>query len=42
MADPAKYWPGGFPSHVQCHDERIANLAAFKEEVKGWQLFLEV
>ncbi|OBT62700.1 hypothetical protein VE03_07108 [Pseudogymnoascus sp. 23342-1-I1] len=39
MADPEKYWPGGIPSHVRCHDNPIEDN--FKEEVKGWQLFLE-
>ncbi|KAK9794212.1 putative HNH nuclease domain-containing protein [Seiridium cardinale] len=39
MADPAKYWPGGIPPHVQCHGEPLEDDLA--EEVKGWQLFLE-
>ncbi|KAK6070441.1 hypothetical protein SCUP234_09807 [Seiridium cupressi] len=39
MADPAKYWPGGIPVHVRCHDEPIEE--GLDEECKGWQLFLE-
>ena len=49
MADPEKYWPGGIPSHVRCHDHPVPDPDAsdeevtdFEEEVKGWQLFLEV
>ncbi|KFZ00825.1 hypothetical protein V500_00944 [Pseudogymnoascus sp. VKM F-4518 (FW-2643)] len=41
MADPEKYWPGGIPPHVRCHDNPVLGITAFKEEVKGWQLFLE-
>ncbi|KAK8054780.1 hypothetical protein PG993_000007 [Apiospora rasikravindrae] len=40
MSDPAKYWPGGIPSHVRCHPEPIG-WETLPEEVKGWQLFLE-
>ncbi|KAF7533982.1 hypothetical protein G7054_g6620 [Neopestalotiopsis clavispora] len=39
MTDPAKYWPGGIPAHVLCHDEPIEE--GLDEECKGWQLFLE-
>ncbi|KFY64244.1 hypothetical protein V496_03390 [Pseudogymnoascus sp. VKM F-4515 (FW-2607)] len=41
MADPERYWPGGIPSHVRCHDNPIDDFDTFKEEVKGWQLYLE-
>ncbi|KAH8647374.1 hypothetical protein BX600DRAFT_555578 [Xylariales sp. PMI_506] len=39
MTDPAKYWPGGIPAHILCHDEPIVEGLA--EECKGWQLLLE-
>jgi hypothetical protein len=42
MTDPEKCWPGGIPLHIRCHDNPVLGIDAFKEEVKGWQLFLEV
>ncbi|KAK8036386.1 hypothetical protein PG991_001523 [Apiospora marii] len=40
MTDPAKYWPGGIPSHIQCYPGPI-HFTQLPEEIKGWQLFLE-
>jgi hypothetical protein len=40
MAEPARYWPGGIPENVRFHPEPI--IGPLKEEIKGWQLFLEV
>ena len=36
-----KYWPGGIPAHIQTHPEPI-DLSVVEEEVRGWQLFVEV
>ncbi|KAL5344414.1 hypothetical protein ACLOAV_010674 [Pseudogymnoascus australis] len=39
MADIEKYWPGGIPSTVRCHDNPFDDFDL--EDLKGWQLFLE-
>ncbi|KAK9776745.1 hypothetical protein SCAR479_06483 [Seiridium cardinale] len=39
MVDSATYWPGGIPENVKFHPEPI--LGSIKEEIEGWQLFLE-
>ncbi|KAK8073279.1 hypothetical protein PG994_004178 [Apiospora phragmitis] len=39
MTDPGKCWPGGIPDHIRSHPEPIKEN--IKEEIKGWQLFLE-
>lgn len=42
MSDPAKYWPGGIPRHIRCHESPIDEPDAVKEEAKGWLLFIKV
>lgn len=39
-ANRAAYWPGGIPAYIRCHPEPIED--GMMEEVKGWQLFIEV
>lgn len=34
MSDPAKYWPGGVPEHIQCHPAPV--YEGLEEEVKGY------
>lgn len=40
MANSLMYWPGGVPENVRFHPQPI--LTSLRDEVKGWQLFLEV
>ncbi|KUI70498.1 hypothetical protein VM1G_06397 [Cytospora mali] len=36
---PAKYWPGGIPTHIRCHPEPLKMNV--KEELKSWFLFIK-
>lgn len=40
MTDTAKFWPGGIPAYIRCHNEPIKE--GLDEEIKGWQLYIDV